>query len=123
MQSAGRPFEEQSAGAPRIRIFSTVALISVVDTLSGVIIIKEAMGRQAIYSEEERVARRRAAWQKYNKSHKLERAEHNRWYVQLEHVKLKRQQRRAVARRGLSGLGAEDGGSCVGHTTFNIDDI
>ena len=49
------------------------------------------MGRPRLYAtEEERRAALRAAWQKYNKAHKQERAAHNKAYVQREDVKARR---------------------------------
>ncbi len=50
------------------------------------------------YTEQERVAARRAAWQKYNSAHKEERAAHNKEYVQKENVKARRRQMRAQSR-------------------------
>ncbi len=49
------------------------------------------MARPRLYAtEEERRAALRAAWQKYNKAHKQERAAHNKAYVQREEVKARR---------------------------------
>lgn len=50
------------------------------------------------YTEEERIAARRAAWQKYNVTHKEARAAHNKEYVQKPIVKERRRQKRAQAR-------------------------
>ncbi len=47
-------------------------------------------------TEEERVAARREAWQKYNKAHKEERAAHNKLYLQREDVKQKRLEQRRL---------------------------
>ena len=49
-------------------------------------------------TEEERVAARRAAWSKYNRAHKAERAAHNKAYVQKEDVKARRRQMRTQSR-------------------------
>ena len=40
-----------------------------------------------IYTEEDRIAARRATWRKYNHAHTAERAAHNKEYVQKENVK------------------------------------
>ena len=49
------------------------------------------MARPRLYAtEEERRAAQTAAWQKYNKAHKQERAAHNKTYVQREEVKARR---------------------------------
>ena len=53
------------------------------------------------YTEEERIAARRAAWQKYNLAHKEHRATHNKEYVQKPLVKERRQQKRAQAKLQL----------------------
>ena len=47
-----------------------------------------------IYTEEERIAARRATWRKYNHAHKAARAAHNKEYVQKEDVKARRRQMR-----------------------------
>ena len=47
-----------------------------------------------IYTEEDRIAARRATWRKYNHAHKAERAAHNKEYVQKEDVKARRRQMR-----------------------------
>ena len=51
-----------------------------------------------IYTEEERIAARRATWRKYNHAHKAERAAHNKEYVQKEDVKARRRQMRTQSR-------------------------
>ena len=48
------------------------------------------------YTEQERVAARRAAWQKYNEAHRAERAAHNKEYVQKDIVKARRLLRRQI---------------------------
>jgi hypothetical protein len=49
------------------------------------------MARPRLHAtEEDRRAALRAAWQKYNKAHKQERAAHNKTYVQREEVKARR---------------------------------
>ncbi len=48
------------------------------------------------YTEQERIAARRATWQKYNEEHRAERATHNKAYVQKEDVKVRRRQTRVV---------------------------
>ena len=48
------------------------------------------------YTEQERVAARRSAWQKYNEAHRAERAAHNKEYVQKDSVKARRQLRRQM---------------------------
>ena len=53
------------------------------------------------YTEEERIAARRASWQKYNLAHKEHRATHNKEYVQKPLVKERRQQKRAQAKLQL----------------------
>ena len=50
------------------------------------------------YTEQERIAARRAAWQKYNEAHRAERAVHNKEYVQKDIVKARRSQMRAQSR-------------------------
>ena len=50
------------------------------------------------YTEQERLAARRAAWQKYNEAHRAERAAHNKEYVQKDIVKARRSQMRAQSR-------------------------
>ena len=50
------------------------------------------------YTEQERIAARRAAWQKYNEAHRAERAAHNKEYVQKDIVKARRSQMRAQSR-------------------------
>ena len=50
------------------------------------------------YTKQERIVARRAAWQKYNRAHKDERATHNKEYVQKENVKARRRQMRAQSR-------------------------
>ena len=50
------------------------------------------------YTEEERIAARRATWRKYNHAHKAERAAHNKEYVQKTFVKARRSQTRAQLR-------------------------
>ena len=50
------------------------------------------------YTEQERIAARRAAWQKYNEAHRAERAAHNKEYVQKDIVKARRRQMRAQSR-------------------------
>ena len=50
------------------------------------------------YTEQERLAARRAAWQKYNEAHRAERAAHNKEYVQKDIVKARRSQMRAQPR-------------------------
>ena len=52
----------------------------------------------SIYTEEERIAARRATWRKYNHAHKAERAAHNKEYVQKTFVKARRSQTRAQLR-------------------------
>ena len=64
-----------------------------------------------IYTEEERIAARRATWRKYNHAHKAERAAHNKEYVQKEDVKARRRQMRTqstVPRRQESEPARED---------------
>ena len=66
------------------------------------------MGRPRLYAtEEERRAAQRAAWQKYNKAHKQERANHNRQYCQREEVKARR---RDMYRERAQQARVEDGG-------------
>ena len=48
------------------------------------------------YTEQERIAARRAAWQKYNEAHRAERAAHNKEYVQKDSVKARRLLRRQM---------------------------
>jgi hypothetical protein len=49
------------------------------------------MARPPVYAtEEERLAARRASWQKYNLSHASERAAHNKMYCKRDDVKEKR---------------------------------
>jgi hypothetical protein len=55
------------------------------------------------YTEQERVAARRAAWQKYNEAHRAERAAHNKEYVQKDIVKARRSQMRAQSRVHTTG--------------------
>ena len=55
------------------------------------------------YTEQERIAARRAAWQKYNEAHRAERAAHNKEYVQKDIVKARRRQMRAQARVQTTG--------------------
>ena len=50
------------------------------------------------YTEQERIAARRAAWQKYNEAHRAERAAHNKEYVQKDIVKARRRQMRVQSR-------------------------
>ena len=51
------------------------------------------MARPKIYyTEEERREAKQASWQKYNKTHKAERAAHNKQYCQREDVKERRRQ-------------------------------
>jgi hypothetical protein len=50
------------------------------------------------YTEQERIAARRATWQKYNEAHRAERAAHNKDYVQKDIVKARRSQMRAQSR-------------------------
>ena len=50
------------------------------------------------YTVQERIAARRAAWQKYNEAHRAERAAHNKEYVQKDIVKARRSQMRAQSR-------------------------
>ena len=47
------------------------------------------------YTPEQRRAARLASWQKYNDTHKAERAEHNKQYTKLPHV---RERKLATAR-------------------------
>jgi len=55
------------------------------------------MARPKVHqTEEERVAARREAWQKYNRAHKEERAAHNKLYLQREDVKQKRLEQRRL---------------------------
>ncbi len=55
------------------------------------------------YTEQERLAARRAAWQKYNEAHRAERAAHNKEYVQKDIVKARRRQMRAQVRVQTTG--------------------
>ena len=55
------------------------------------------------YTEQERIAARRAAWQKYNEAHRAERAAHNKEYVQKDIVKARRRQMRAQVRVQTTG--------------------
>ena len=77
------------------------------------------MARPRLYAtEEERRAAQRAAWQKYNKAHKQERAAHNRAYIQREEVKARRRamyrERMSQARADVGGPeGQDDGGGRV----------
>ena len=50
------------------------------------------------YTEQERIAARRAAWQKYNEAHRAERAAHNKEYVQKDIVKARRRHRKSTQR-------------------------
>ena len=51
------------------------------------------MARPRLYAtEEERRAAQRAAWQKYNKAHKAERAAQNKQYCSREDVKARRRE-------------------------------
>jgi hypothetical protein len=67
-------------------------------------------------TEEERVAARRAAWSKYNRAHKAERAAHNKAYVQKEDVKARRRQMRTQPRILSTQIDRESAGR-VGPTT------
>ena len=70
---------------------------------------KTKMARPRLYAtEEERRAAQRAAWQKYNKAHKQERANHNRQYCQREEVKARR---RDMYRERAQQARVEDGGT------------
>ena len=74
-----------------------------------------------IYTEEERIAARRATWRKYNHAHKAERAAHNKEYVQKEDVKARRRQMRTqstVPRRQT--LRESEPAQRVGQTTQTI---
>ncbi len=56
------------------------------------------MARPRLYAtEEERLAARRASWQKYNLAHASERAAHNKLYCKREDVKAKRHELRKSA--------------------------
>ena len=46
--------------------------------------------KKMTYTEQERIDARRATWQKYNQTHKQERATHNKQYVQRDDVKKRR---------------------------------
>jgi len=67
------------------------------------------------YTEQERVAARRAAWQKYNRAHRAERAAHNKQYVQQVDVKARRRQMRASPTPVIKEPHVDD--QCVGPTT------
>lgn len=74
------------------------------------------------YTDEERIAARRAAWQKYNVAHKEARAAHNKEYVQKPIVKERRRQKRVQARN--SGVQSPNAPvNRVGPTTDLIDPI
>ena len=72
------------------------------------------------YTEQERVAARRAAWQKYNSAHKEERAAHNKQYVQKVDVKARRRQMRAQSRVHTQALMDREPAQRVGPTTETI---
>ena len=55
------------------------------------------MARPRLYAtEEERLAAKRASWQKYNLAHASERAAHNKLYCKREDVKEKRRELRKL---------------------------
>ena len=68
------------------------------------------------YTDQERVDARRATWQKYNRTHKQERAAHNKEYVQRDDIKRRRQIIRNTPKTIIID-------KCVGPTTktINID--
>ena len=72
------------------------------------------------YTEQERIAARRAAWQKYNSAHKEERAAHNKQYVQKVDVKARRRQMRAQSRVLTQALMDREPAQRVGPTTETI---
>ena len=65
------------------------------------------------YTPEERKAARLAAWQKYNEAHKTERAEHNKHYVKLPHVK----ERRLAQQRARYAVRSTDQSTAFNPTT------
>ncbi len=79
--------------------------------------------KRMAYTEQERVAARRAAWQKYNSAHKEERAAHNKQYVQKVDVKARRRQSyilRAQSRVHTQALMDREPAQRVGPTTETI---
>ncbi len=66
------------------------------------------------YTEQERIDARRVTWQKYNRTHKQERAKHNKEYVQRDDIK----QRRRILRNTPKQLIID---KCVGPTTKTIN--
>ena len=74
------------------------------------------------YTEPERIAARRATWQKYNEEHRAERAAHNKAYVQKEDVKARRRQSRVVRTQSIpERVQASDPAQRVGPTTEIIN--
>ena len=72
------------------------------------------------YTEQERIAARRAAWQQNNSAHKEERAAHNQQYVQKVDVKARRRQIRAQSRVHTQPPMDREPVQCVGPTTQTI---
>ena len=73
-----------------------------------------------MYTEEERIAARRATWRKYNHAHKAERAAHNKEYVQKENVKARRHEMRAQSRVHTQAPMHREPAQRVGPTTETI---
>ena len=76
---------------------------------------KSLDNKKMTYTEQERIDARRATWQKYNHTHKQERAVHNKQYVQRDDVK----KRRRILRDTPPQTTTVD--KCVGPTTKTIN--